>query len=241
MTTLFRQPGLRPAQGPPALPPTLQPHAVLSLAPPTDRVRSAAFSAAVYVLLGGGVFLLARTGAAIVQRPPVHMGPVVIIDPMRPAVVPAMPHVVATPKLPTVPVVAPPVTPATNLDTSSTLPQVDHSTDLPATTLPNAVTDNTASTDSGPISISMDALRVLHQVDPAYPPLAKMSHLQGQVVLRMTIDDQGVPFQIEAISGPQVFQGPAQQAARQWRFEAARQNGQAVPATFLLTLNFVLK
>ncbi|HTL97433.1 MAG TPA: hypothetical protein VL181_01390, partial [Holophagaceae bacterium] len=105
MTTLFRQPGLRPAQAPAALPPTLQPHAVLSLAPPTDRARSAAFSAAIYALLAGGVILLARAGTAIASRPPIATGPTVYIDSARPAVAPTLPHAVTTPKLPTVPVV----------------------------------------------------------------------------------------------------------------------------------------
>ncbi|MDE3034166.1 MAG: TonB family protein, partial [Acidobacteriota bacterium] len=33
----------------------------------------------------------------------------------------------------------------------------------------------------------------------------------------------------------------ALRAARQWRFEPARINGQAVPASFRLTLNFRLR
>jgi len=61
------------------------------------------------------------------------------------------------------------------------------------------------------------------------------------VVIRMTIDERGLPSDVQAVSGIPVLQAPALRAARQWRFEPARQNGQPVAATFLLTLNFVLR
>ena len=237
MTTLFRQPSLRPALR--DLPPTLQPHAVLSLAPPTDRRRSAALSAAVYALLAGGVILLAKAAPAIVAHPPMDLHPVVILDP-GPTVAPSQPHPVSTPKTPPVTQVVPPVAPPIPTDAPSQLPTTDHSQDPPSSPVPSTAA---AAPGSGgePISVSMDALRVLRQVDPRYPPMAKMAHLQGQVVLRMTIDDQGVPAQVDAVSGPAGLRASALDAARQWRFEPARQDGQAVPATFLLTLNFVLR
>ena len=235
MTTLTLQPGLRPAQ----LPPTLEPHAVLSLAPPTDRRRSAAISAAVYALVGGGLLWMGRARAE--AKPMFHpMGPVVILDPapFQPAL-PAF-HPVAQSHAEVPVLVHPPALPSEVIsDTPRALPSQDLSHEVPSTPVSNQA-DGTG-TGSGPITLSGDSVRILHQVDPVYPSLAMAAHLQGQVVIRMTIDERGLPSDVVAVSGPQVFQDPALRAARQWRFEPARQNGQPVPATFLLNLNFVLR
>ena len=235
MTPLNEQPGLRPA----ALPPTLQPHAVLALAPPTDRLRSAALSAAVYTLLAGGLVLLARAGVAAIGPVPIPHGPTVVIAAMPAQPVAAQPHAIA-PKLPSLtgPVKAAPPS-QTIPDTPASMPTQDQSSQPPAPVAPAA--PNAATAPAGPMTISIDGLRILQQVDPVYPPMAKMAHVQGTVVLRMTIDADGLPASVQAVSGPPMLQASAMQAARQWRFQPATQNGQAVPATFLLTLNFVLR
>lgn len=236
MTTLTLQPGLRPAQ----LPPTLQPHAVLSLAPPTDWRRSAVISAMVYAFLGGGIFWIARAGTAAVLAPPPPVGPVVIFDPAPMASVPSAPHAVTPPKVADVPAIAPP---SDIPQTPVAMPSQDLSHDPPAITATSPVSAPTADpgTGGGSITLSGDAVRVLYQVNPVYPPLAMAAHQQGQVVIRMTIDERGLPTDVQAVSGIPTLQAPALRAARQWRFEPARQNGQPVSATFLLTLNFVLR
>lgn len=242
MTTRFNQPSLRPAPAIPDLPPGLQPHAVLALAPPTDRRRSAAMSAAVYAVLAGGVIWLAHTGAAAILHPPMTHG-TFDINEQPPIATPAPMHPAAAPKTPAVPVLAK-VTPPSDAipDTTAPLSTVDHSMDPPATpTTSTPTTPMVTGNGGGPVSLSSDAVRVLHQVNPQYPPLAIASRLQGQVVVRMVIDEQGVPIQAEAVSGPEVFKGPAMRAAQQWRFAPAMSEGRAVPATFLLTLNFVLR
>ncbi len=244
MTTLSHQPGLRPAHAAAsslaALPPTLQPHAVLSLAPPTDRTRSLAVSAAIYAILVGGVIWVAHAGVTAIQKPPINIGPVVIGDPAPPAPIQAQAH----PTTPTTPVVARPVLPHDLIPLNPPpLDLTDHSGEPPA---PPAQPTGTgpagdAGTASSPVSLSGDSVRILHSVTPMYPPLAKMAHLEGQVVVRMTIDTAGIPTEVEAVSGKEVFTQPALQAARQWRFAPATQDGQPVAATFLLTLNFVLR
>lgn len=233
MTTLTLQPGLRPAH----LPPTLQPHAVLSLAPPTDRRRSLGASLAVYALVGGGALWLGRARAE--ARPPLMpVGPIVLLNPAPfPRALPAFhpPSPAHAPLL-----AQPPAMPSQLIpDAPAQLPTQDLSNQPPAPAVPDPA--GAAGPAGGPITLSGDAVRILRQVNPAYPSMAVAAHLQGQVVIRMTIDAQGLPAQVEAVSGPQVFQEPAMRAARQWRFEPARQNGEPVPATFLLTLNFVLR
>jgi len=243
MTTRSPQPSLRPAHAAAtlvALPPTLQPHAVLALAPPTDRARSVSVSAAIYAVIAGGVLWAAHAAPEVIKRV-MPTGPIVLIAPMaNPA--PAHPFVKPATKPVADPTVKPPVTQQIP-DTPPVLPTEDHSGDPPAPpaqpTGPSTTGQNASA--SGPISLSGESVRILHSVTPVYPPLAKMAHRQGEVVVRMTIDTAGVPTDVEAVSGQDVFTIPALQAARQWRFAPATQNGQAVPATFLLTLKFVLR
>ena len=233
MTTLTLQPGLRSA-----LPPTLQPHAVLSIAPPTDRRRSLAASLAVYALVGGGALWLGHA-RAVARQPLVPVGPVVLLNPLPAS--PALPafHPPAPARVPSL--APPPVMPSQLIpDAPAALPTQDRSNEPPAEPSVAGPSD-TAAPAGGPITLSGDAVRILRQVNPVYPSMAMAAHLQGQVVIRMTIDAQGLPSVVEAVSGPQVFHEPALRAARQWRFEPARQNGEPVPATFLLTLNFVLR
>lgn len=242
MTTQSHLPGLRPALS--GLPPTLQPHAVLAFAPPTDRRRSAALAAGVYALLAGGVIWLAQAAPAAVKiTPPVKVDPVYIGPPPTTPQPPAA-RQTATPHVDTPPVEVPPPTMVDRIpETPTELPHQDLSNDPPAPMPSPASTgaSGDAAAVGGPLAISGDTVRVLRQVSPAYPPLAIAARKQGEVVVRMVIDPTGVPVSAEAVSGPQVFFGPAVAAARQWRFSPATQNGQAVPATFLLTLKFILR
>jgi protein TonB len=84
-------------------------------------------------------------------------------------------------------------------------------------------------------------LTVLHQVNPAYPEFARHAHIQGAVVLKMTVDERGQPVQVLVLEGHPVFHEAATQAARQWRFEPARLDGRPVMASFQLTLKFSLR
>jgi protein TonB len=89
--------------------------------------------------------------------------------------------------------------------------------------------------------VDVNMVRILHQVTPGYPALARMTHVQGAVVLLMTIDETGAPTEVKVLEGHPGLQEAALQAARQWRFEPARVEGRPVPASFRLTLNFRLQ
>ena len=90
-------------------------------------------------------------------------------------------------------------------------------------------------------AFSMAQVQILSQVQPTYPILAKMTRVQGPVVLRMTIDRHGVPTEVLVASGPQPLQAEAVRAAKLWRFVPATVDGQAVAATFQLTILFSLR
>jgi protein TonB len=92
------------------------------------------------------------------------------------------------------------------------------------------------------VELDAQAVRVLHQVPPVYPALARLLRAQGPVELRMTIDAAGVPMEIQVVSGPHpLLVNEALRVARLWRFQPATLNGAAVAATFRLTVAFRLE
>jgi len=78
---------------------------------------------------------------------------------------------------------------------------------------------------------------------PDYPRIARFKGWEGTVVLRINLDDQGAPVVISVISssGYPVLDEAASATAKQWRFEPARQNGQAVAATLRVPVEFTLQ
>jgi protein TonB len=95
---------------------------------------------------------------------------------------------------------------------------------------------------AGPLEVDFRQMRILSQVPPVYPALARMIKAQGAVELRMTIDAQGVPTDIQVISGPHpLLVNEAVRVARLWRFQPATQDGIPVAAAFRLTVGFRLE
>lgn len=238
----------------PDLPPTLLPHAIATAAPPRDRIRSLLMAGAIYLALAGSGILLSRARAVL---PPtvVHTGPPsrlieVILNPAAPpAARPAAPAIPARG-----PVLASPSLPEQTLPRDldpGTIPTGLPRTDLSLLQVPRPI--GTAPTGTGQASapeavgaaqvrfIDMSTVRILRQVTPVYPALARRTHVQGAVVLLMTIDEAGAPTDVKVLEGHPGLQEAALQAARQWRFEPARVDGRPVPASFRLTLNFRLQ
>jgi bla regulator protein blaR1 len=73
-------------------------------------------------------------------------------------------------------------------------------------------------------------------VAPVYPPAARAAHVQGLVVLRVSLDENGGVTDVEAESGPPALTQAAIDAVRQWRFS----NPYQTAATTSVTINFAL-
>ena len=238
----------------PDLPPTLLPHAIAAAAPPRDRLRSLLMAGAVYLALAGSGVLLSRTKAVLAPTV-LRTGPPprvieVILNPTTPAAVrPVVPAGPAAGPIPAVRPASGPVLPRVLEpgEIPAGLPTQDLSgLRIPAPTGPAPIGTGQASTSEPPGStqvrfIDMNTVRVLHQVTPVYPALARMTRVQGAVVLLMTIDATGTPTDVQVLQGHPVFREEAVRAARQWRFEPARVDGRPMSASFRLTLNFRLR
>lgn len=253
--------GLRPAFA--SLPPTLQPHAVLAMAPPPERRLSFLASCAVYAGLAGllayGAGARALPGTTVRSRP-AGEGPCEVAE-VRVQLRPPVPRMA----LPSGEVQTRPAgwTPqAVPQDPGEAIPSALptenrfgdglYRADMPEgdghrvkeDSLPGLVPPvGSPATEApvAPVELDFSQVKVLQRVDPAYPPMALRAHLQGAVVLLMSIDAQGRPTDVQVVSAHPLFQAEALRAARQWRFEPARLGERAVPAQFRLTLNFRLK
>ncbi|HKW32456.1 MAG TPA: TonB family protein [Candidatus Acidoferrum sp.] len=92
----------------------------------------------------------------------------------------------------------------------------------------------------GPIGGMVQQPRLLRATLPAYPQLAKSSRVGGDVVVDALIDAAGKVTAVRAISGPALLQQAAMDTVRQWNYEPARLDGQAVAMHLSVTVKFRL-
>lgn len=237
----------------PALPPTLQPHAIADMAPPASRGVSAAIALSCYALLGGAGLAAVHLTAQALEPRVLVTGPPVLLREDRPVPAQLTPRPAAAPQGRTEGHAASAITPAVSTEPIpetplSGLTGPDRSFDPTVGTRgtgPTSTTGTPATTgfpsSGAPVEVAAAHVAILSQVQPVYPSLARVARIQGPVVLRMTINPQGVPTEVQVTSGHPALQAEAVRAARLWRFVPANVNGQAVAATFELTILFSLR
>jgi TonB family protein len=86
------------------------------------------------------------------------------------------------------------------------------------------------------LKVPADAMgqRIIHQVMPEYPELARRAGVQGTVVLDTVVSVEGAVTQVKFVSGPEALTQAARNAVRWWRYEPYLVNGQ--PATVETTV-----
>jgi TonB family protein len=86
------------------------------------------------------------------------------------------------------------------------------------------------------LKVPADAMgrRIIHQVMPEYPELARQARVQGTVVLDTVVSGEGAVTQVKFVSGPEALSQAAKDAVRWWRYEPYFVNGQ--PATVETTV-----
>lgn len=77
---------------------------------------------------------------------------------------------------------------------------------------------------------------------PAYSEDARKAKVEGKVVLRLAIDDQGTVEEVEVVEGlPHGLTEAAVAAAETWRFSPALHRGKPVAVLYTVTVNFRLE
>jgi protein TonB len=87
-----------------------------------------------------------------------------------------------------------------------------------------------------------DGPRFLSKTMPAYPPVAKRLQKEGNVLLRVTIDERGRPVDVEIVKGAGFgFDEEAVKAVQCSTFVPAKKEGKPLACKVLLPIRFVLK
>jgi periplasmic protein TonB len=87
----------------------------------------------------------------------------------------------------------------------------------------------------------LDEGMLINRVQPIYPPMAKITHTQGTVVLSALISPKGEIEGLEVLSGPALLVESAKNAVRQWRYRPYILNGAPIEVRTQVTVNFSLQ
>ena len=92
----------------------------------------------------------------------------------------------------------------------------------------------------GPVTVGGEVKqpRLISSVAPVYPTVAKQMNVQGDVVVRATIDQKGNVAEMQVVSGPAVLRPAALAALHGWKYEPSRLDGQPISAQMLVTIKF---
>ena len=82
--------------------------------------------------------------------------------------------------------------------------------------------------------------RLVRQVRPQYPPLARQARIQGTVKLSAVISKDGSIQRLEVLSGHPLLVPSAMAAVKQWRYRPTLFNGVAVEVLTNIDVNFTL-
>jgi periplasmic protein TonB len=80
--------------------------------------------------------------------------------------------------------------------------------------------------------------RLLSEVQPVYPTIARVARVQGQVVVSAIIDPNGNVVSARAVSGPGLLMPAALEAVEKWKYAPTYLDGQAVSLAMDVTVTF---
>ena len=82
--------------------------------------------------------------------------------------------------------------------------------------------------------------RLVHRVQPEYPPEAKAQHIQGTVILNVQVLGDGRVGDIDIIKGDPLLSEAAVNAVKQWTYRPYSIGGQPVDSQTRVTIKFTL-
>jgi len=100
-----------------------------------------------------------------------------------------------------------------------------------------------AAASAGRVRVGGDvqSARLIHQIRPVYPPLAKQARIQGTVRLQAVIARDGRIQNLQLTSGHPLLVPAAMEAVRQWRYRPTTLNGENVEVLTQINVNFALQ
>ena len=86
----------------------------------------------------------------------------------------------------------------------------------------------------------ISAPRLVHRVEPEYPPIAVSALIEGMVILEATVDHTGAVKDARVLRSHGVLDEAAVRAVEQWRYEPLLLNGKPTPFVLTVTVSFSL-
>jgi TonB family protein len=111
--------------------------------------------------------------------------------------------------------------------------------------VPQAGTTGSQAVSSAPKNLRLSAGvaegNLIHRVEPAYPQMARIAHVQGDVVLQFLIGKDGAVENLHVVSGHAILIQAAMDAVKQWKYKPFLLNGELVEVETTVTLKFHLE
>ena len=206
-----------------------------------DMVRVTALSAAISLNLAALLFAMRPLAPQITNAfETVKVETIRLIEP--PPKAPPVPNIVVKPLPRPVPVPIPVHTPITHAQ-----PIVPPVVTTPTTTEPsqNSKPVTSPTTTVGSLTIAPGIVSLAYRSSPLhFPTQALRMHMQGSVLLRLLVDENGKPVdvEIERSSGyPLLDKSAREQVLAGWQFQPAVIDGHAVRAWARVPVNFALQ
>ena len=206
-----------------------------------DMVRVTALSAAISLNLAALLFAMRPLAPQITNAfETVKVETIRLIEP--PPKAPPVPNIVVKPLPRPVPVPIPVHTPVTHAQ-----PIAPPVVTTPTTTEPsqNSKPVTSPTTTVGSLTIAPGIVSLAYRSSPLhFPTQALRMHMQGSVLLRVLVDENGKPVdvEIERSSGyPLLDKSAREQVLAGWQFQPAVIDGHAVRAWARVPVNFALQ
>jgi protein TonB len=87
---------------------------------------------------------------------------------------------------------------------------------------------------------NVQAAKMVRQVQPLYPQIAKTAHVQGTVILHAVIAKDGTVQELNYVSGPPLLMKSAMDAVHEWKYQPTLLNGEPVEVDTTISVIFTL-
>jgi protein TonB len=78
----------------------------------------------------------------------------------------------------------------------------------------------------------------IHDVQPTYPQMARIAHIQGDVILQATISKAGTIENLRGVQGHPILIQAAMDAVKQWKYKPYILNGEPVEVETQIKVQF---
>ncbi len=123
-------------------------------------------------------------------------------------------------------------------DQTSTLTQPLHSVRYALASSPSKLRASSSRTID--VSSGVMASKLVSATPPAYPKLATLIHMQGQVVMQAIIAENGTVQSLQVLQGHHLLRNAAKNAVRSWRYHPYLIDDKPVEVATIVTVDFNL-